>query len=131
MGSIDLHVAQGPNHHADLEDGLYNIFSWVISHSQTVIAMGDLNLDRLKPDQKEGKLLKDMEDIFERKHIEMLQSQLLGRQFQQISGYDDWQKFTSNIKSRNRQGNNQISLSCWERLNFSDHISATFKKPAN
>ena len=72
-----------------------------------------------------------MEDIFERKHIEMLQSQLLGRQFQQISGYDDWQKFTSNIKSRNRQGNNQISLSCWERLNFSDHISATFKKPAN
>ena len=65
----------------------------------------------------------------------MVQSQLLGRQFQQISGYDDRQNLqaTSNIeideeiiKRTDKLKLLRVTIDEW--LNFSDHVSATCKK---
>ena len=41
------------------------VCSWAFSQRQSVIILEDLNLDRLKPNCREGKLLRDIEDIFE------------------------------------------------------------------
>lgn len=49
------------NYQIKLEE-LNNICNWAAFHNKTVILLGDLNLDRLKPNTKEGKLLLDMEE---------------------------------------------------------------------
>ena len=48
-----------------LEDELNEIISWTSSQCQTFIIIGDLNLDKLKADEREGKLLTDMEEVHE------------------------------------------------------------------
>ena len=45
-----------------LESELSSICNWAAFQSKTVIVLGDLNLDRLKPGTKEGKVLLDMEE---------------------------------------------------------------------
>lgn len=42
---------------------LNSFFSWISRQKQFIIKMGDLNLDRLLPDQREGKILFDLEEI--------------------------------------------------------------------
>lgn len=39
----------GVNYHKTLEDELNEVTTWASSQSQTIIIMGDFNLDRLKP----------------------------------------------------------------------------------
>jgi hypothetical protein len=36
---------------------------WASLKKQFVIVMGDLNMDRLKPNDREGKILKDLEEV--------------------------------------------------------------------
>jgi len=58
-----LHTS--PNYFSALEDELSNLFSWITSQKQTTIITGDMNLDRLKPENKGGKLLRDLQEIHE------------------------------------------------------------------
>lgn len=50
-----------------MEEELDKIISWAISKRQTVIITWNLNLDRLKPREREGKLLIDVEEVLELK----------------------------------------------------------------
>ena len=43
------------------ENELSEICNWASLQSNFVVAMGDLNLDRMRPDKPEGKLLLDLE----------------------------------------------------------------------
>ena len=36
---------------------------WASLQKQLVILLGDLNMDRLRPETREGKILKDLEDV--------------------------------------------------------------------
>ena len=38
---------------------------WAATSRQHVFITGDLNLDRLRPDKREGKLLIDLEDVYD------------------------------------------------------------------
>ena len=44
-----------------LENELSEIYNWASLQSNFVVAMGDLNLDRMRPDKAEGKLPLDFE----------------------------------------------------------------------
>ena len=55
----------GPNYFNQVEEELNHVISWAGSNGQMLVIMGDLNLDRLKPDDREGKLLIDIENIFD------------------------------------------------------------------
>ena len=57
--------SKGANYYQVLEEELNEITSWAISKCQTIIITGDLNLDRLKPNEREGKPLTDLEKVFE------------------------------------------------------------------
>ena len=48
-----------------LENDLNHIVTWATSQKQFVIITGDLNLNRLKTDKREGKIVRDLEDIHE------------------------------------------------------------------
>ena len=55
----------GTSHYITVEDELCSIHSWALLQRQSIITMGDLNLDRLKPHSTEGKILIDLEDTFQ------------------------------------------------------------------
>ena len=57
--------AAGMDYYLRLENDLNDIVTWATSQKQFVIMTGDLNLNRLKPDKREGKILRDLEDIHE------------------------------------------------------------------
>ena len=44
-----------------LENELSQVCNWASLQSNSVVIIGDLNLDRLRPDKREGKLLLDLE----------------------------------------------------------------------
>ena len=44
-----------------LENELSQVCNWASLQSNSVVIIGDLNLDRLRPDKREGKLLQDLE----------------------------------------------------------------------
>ena len=46
-----------------VEKDLHDLISWASLQKQFIIITGDLNLDRLKPDLREGKILHDIEEI--------------------------------------------------------------------
>ncbi|XP_028405238.1 uncharacterized protein LOC114527742 [Dendronephthya gigantea] len=46
-----------------VEEELNHICQWACFQKQNVVILGDLNLDRLKLDHAEGKILKDLEEI--------------------------------------------------------------------
>ena len=46
-----------------LEEELNEICMWASLQKQLVILLGDLNMDRLRPETREGKILKDLEDV--------------------------------------------------------------------
>ena len=55
----------GTNYCARLKDELNSIHAWALSQRQTIITLGDLNLDRLKRNSStSGKILIDLEDVF-------------------------------------------------------------------
>ena len=49
------------NYQLQLEEELSHIITWMELQYQTVIIIGDLNLNRMKPESAEGKLLLDLE----------------------------------------------------------------------
>ena len=54
--------SSGPGYNIKVEDEMKDLFQWDNLHKQTVVAIGDLNFDRLRPN-KEGNILKDIEDV--------------------------------------------------------------------
>ena len=55
--------ALGKDYYLKVEEELNSICMWATMERKSVIIMGDLNLDRLKPDRKEGKILIDLEEV--------------------------------------------------------------------
>ena len=47
-----------------LEGELNSLFMWAEMPKQTLVLMGDLNLNRLDTNKREGKIMKDLEDDF-------------------------------------------------------------------
>ena len=47
-----------------LENDLHDILAWATFQTNFVVITGDLNLDRLKPQLREGKVLCDLEDVY-------------------------------------------------------------------
>ena len=56
-----------PNYFSQLimKDELINLITWAMSQRNTLILMGDLNLDELKPHKIEYKILKNIEENFD------------------------------------------------------------------
>ena len=55
--------AVGSDYYIKLENDLNDIVSWAALQTNFVVLTGDLNLDRLKPELKEGKILCDLEEV--------------------------------------------------------------------
>lgn len=53
----------GEQYYLRLEEELNDICTFAQLQKQFVIVLGDLNLDRLRPERREGKILLDLEDI--------------------------------------------------------------------
>ena len=53
----------GEQYYLRLEEELNDICTFASLQKQFVIVLGDLNLDRLRPERREGKILLDLEDI--------------------------------------------------------------------
>ena len=49
------------DYQTSLESELSYVCNWASLKSNSVVVLGDLNLDRLRPDKREGKLLLDLE----------------------------------------------------------------------
>ena len=48
-----------------VEEQLNSLFLWATMDCNTIVLTGDLNLDRLKPEQREGRLLRNLEEVYE------------------------------------------------------------------
>ena len=46
-----------------VEEEINDICLWASFQKQSVVIVGDLNMDRLKPNHREGKILKDLEEV--------------------------------------------------------------------
>lgn len=55
--------AIGKNYFSELEDELHVLTTWATQEKQTVIITGDLNLDRMKSNRTECKILTDLEEV--------------------------------------------------------------------
>ena len=55
--------ALGPDYYIRLEDELNELCTWASLQKQFVIITGDLNLNRQRPDQRQGKILCDLEEV--------------------------------------------------------------------
>ena len=53
----------GNNYYATLEKELHDLTSWASIQKSLLVMTGDLNLDRLRPLSREGKILWDLEDV--------------------------------------------------------------------
>ena len=56
---------RGTNYYAELEKEFNECLMWATMQFSTVIIMGDLNMDKLKVNEREAKLLRDIEEVFE------------------------------------------------------------------
>ena len=56
--------ATGSNYYLKLEAELNSLCMWATMECATVILTGDLNLDRLRPESTEGKLLINLEEVY-------------------------------------------------------------------
>ncbi|CAB4039115.1 RNA-directed DNA polymerase from transposon X-element [Paramuricea clavata] len=52
--------ASGNNYYLRLENDLNDIITWASLQKQFLVITGDLNMDKLKPEEKEGKILCDI-----------------------------------------------------------------------
>ena len=55
--------ALGPDYYIRLEDEFNELCTWASLEKQFVMVTGDLNLNRLRPDQREGKILCDLDEV--------------------------------------------------------------------
>lgn len=56
---------RGANYYSVMEEELNDCLSWSTMQCSTVIIMGNLNLDKLKVNERDAKLRKDLEEVFE------------------------------------------------------------------
>ena len=54
----------GLNYYGRLEQELNSVFTWATMECNTVILTGDLNLDRSRPELREGQILLNLEDVY-------------------------------------------------------------------
>ena len=64
MGIYRSPKAIGKNYYEALEKELHEICSWISLQRQFFIIMGDLNLNKLRPGDKEGKSLGDLGSVW-------------------------------------------------------------------
>ena len=64
MGIYRSPKGNGKNYYETLERELYEIVSWISLRRQFFVIMGDLNLNKLRPGEKEGKILCNLEEAF-------------------------------------------------------------------
>ena len=64
MGIYRSPKVNGKNYYEALEKELHEICSWISLQRQFFIIMGDLNLNKLRPGEKEGKILCDREEVY-------------------------------------------------------------------
>lgn len=64
MECTDHPKAAGNDYFSKFEDELSSVCRWAELQKQTVILMGDLNLNRMDTNKREGKLLIDLEESF-------------------------------------------------------------------
>ena len=64
MGIYRSPKVNGKNYYEALEKELHEICSWISLQRQFFIIMGDLNLNKLRPGEKEGKILCDLEEVY-------------------------------------------------------------------
>ena len=64
MGIYRSPKVTGKNYYVPLEKELLEICSWISLQKQFIIIMGDLNLNKLRPRDKEGKILCDLEEVY-------------------------------------------------------------------
>ena len=62
MGLYRPPKVAGMDYYLRLENYLNEIITWAMTKKQFVIITGDLNLNRLKPDEREGKIPCDLEE---------------------------------------------------------------------
>ena len=63
MGIYRSPKATGKDYYLTLEKELHEICTWISLQNQFIIIMGDLNLNKLRPEDKEGKILCDLEEV--------------------------------------------------------------------
>ena len=51
------------NYLQKVEEEINDIYQWACFQKQTVVILGDLNMDRMQPEHGEGKILKDLEEV--------------------------------------------------------------------
>ena len=64
VGTYRPPKATGKDYYLKLENELHSLCMWAELQKQTWILLGDLNLNRLDVNSREGKILKDLEDSF-------------------------------------------------------------------
>lgn len=62
---LDYSRASNSNYFTALQNELNHLMTWALEQRQTVMILGDLNMDKCKPNSTEGRVLKDFEDIFD------------------------------------------------------------------
>lgn len=55
----------GTNYYVELEKEFNECLTWATMQFSTIIIMGDLNMDKLKLNGREAKLLRNIEEVFE------------------------------------------------------------------
>ena len=63
MGIYRSPKVTGKNYYVTLEKELHEICSWISLQRQFIIIMGNLNLNKLRPGDKEGKILCDLAEV--------------------------------------------------------------------
>ena len=54
----------GSKYLQNVEEEMNDICRWACLQTQTIVVFGDLNMDRLNPDRGEGKILRDLEEVY-------------------------------------------------------------------
>ena len=55
----------GNDYYLRLEEELNSVFMWATMTNSTVVLTGDLNLNRMEIEQRQGKILRDLEEVFD------------------------------------------------------------------
>lgn len=63
MGIYRSQKVTGNNYYVTLEKEPHEICSWISLQKQFILIMGDMNLNKLRPGDKEGKILCDLEEV--------------------------------------------------------------------
>ena len=54
----------GSKYMQNVQEEMNDLCQWACHQKQTIVVLGDLNMDRLNPDRGEGKILRDLEEVY-------------------------------------------------------------------